>query len=236
MSECFEGSTTRAATVLARLYICGYENICLYKQLVTLREDLSIENIVYHTGSHVEKVNRYLTNQDNNSSSSSSSISSTNTGSTELEREQLIADTADLPMTTVVNREQVQHIVAAMHDILLQDAPSNSESSSTSTASTTGKCVCKYAFYIPFMCSNPTFCVYTIGVNGEGTEKLTTSHFRYTGERGVHTHTLTGTTTSTSIGKVRTAVEVEKLLSEISTGLLPPLQLLREQYHKLHRD
>ena len=234
MSECFKGSTARAATVLARLYICGYENICLYKQLVTLREDLSIENIVYHTGSHVEKVNRYLTNQDNSSSSSSSS--STNTGSTDLEREQLIADTADLPMTTVVNREQVQHIVSAMHDILLQDAPSISESSSTSTASTIGECVCKYAFYIPFMCSNPIFCVCTIGVNGEGAEKLTTSHFRYTGERGVHTHTLTGTTTSTNTGKVRTAVEVERLLSEISTGLLPPLQLLREQYHKLHRD
>jgi hypothetical protein len=59
LKPCFGGSKARALTALTRLYQCGYENVCLYKELVTLREDLDIERIVLHSGSHAESLNRY---------------------------------------------------------------------------------------------------------------------------------------------------------------------------------
>lgn len=59
LQPCFDGSKARALTALARLYQCGYQNVQLYKQLVTLREDLDIERIVLHSGSHAESLNRY---------------------------------------------------------------------------------------------------------------------------------------------------------------------------------
>jgi hypothetical protein len=59
LKPCFGGSKARALTALTKLYQCGYENVCLYKELVTLREDLDIERIVLHSGSHAESLNRY---------------------------------------------------------------------------------------------------------------------------------------------------------------------------------
>jgi hypothetical protein len=64
-------------------------------------------------------------------------------------------------------------------------------------------------------------------------ETLTTAHFRYTGERGPHAHTLTAGRDSSGAPRVRSAAEVEALLHEISPALAAPLRLLREQYHKL---
>lgn len=75
-----------------------------------------------------------------------------------------------------------------------------------------------------------------------GEERLTTAYFRYTGERRPHAYALTHGTTTTSTGidagnptttSTRSAQEVERLLNEISPALKVPLQLLREQYHKL---
>jgi hypothetical protein len=59
LKPCFGGSKARALTALTKLYQCGYDNVCLYKELVTLREDLDIERIVLHSGSHAESLNRY---------------------------------------------------------------------------------------------------------------------------------------------------------------------------------
>jgi hypothetical protein len=59
LKPCFGGSKARALTALTKLYQCGYQNVCLYKELVTLREDLDIERIVLHSGSHAESLNRY---------------------------------------------------------------------------------------------------------------------------------------------------------------------------------
>ena len=48
---------------------------------------------------------------------------------------------------------------------------------------------------------------------------ITSAYFRYTGE-----------------SRDKSAVEIERLLQEISSGLISPLRLLREQYHKLDRE
>jgi hypothetical protein len=75
-----------------------------------------------------------------------------------------------------------------------------------------------------------------------GKMKLTTAHFRYRGERGAHPAGLTTTAHSAqgadgrSGTTERTSEEVEELLQGISPALAAPLQLLRQQYHKLYQD
>ena len=41
----------KASTVLAKLYICGHENLLLYRQLVTLKDDLEISEILHYSDS-----------------------------------------------------------------------------------------------------------------------------------------------------------------------------------------
>lgn len=120
LAPCFDGSKAKAATALARLFMCGYENVCLYKQLVTLREDLDIEHIVLHSGSHSDTLNRYKP-QDDVGSAGSGSVEC-EVGGEDGNAVDVIAATADLPMTSVASSAQVKGLVSAMEDVLLDHA------------------------------------------------------------------------------------------------------------------
>eukprot|EP01036_Dinobryon_divergens_P025655 gene25655-34228_t len=41
----------KASTVLAKLYICGHDNLLLYRRLVTLKDDLEISDILHYSNS-----------------------------------------------------------------------------------------------------------------------------------------------------------------------------------------
>jgi hypothetical protein len=121
LAPCFDGSKAKAATNLARLYLCGYQDICLYKQLVTLREDLDVENIALHSGGHSDTLNRYKQR--------GAEVPQGNVGSGGCEvggedgsLVDVIAATADLPMTTIASSAQVKGLVSAMEDVLVDHA------------------------------------------------------------------------------------------------------------------
>lgn len=48
LEKCLKDASAKPMTTLARLYLCGYDNILLYKQLVTLKSDMSVEEL-YHS-------------------------------------------------------------------------------------------------------------------------------------------------------------------------------------------
>lgn len=222
LSVCFGGSETKAATALARLYMCGYDNICLYKHLVTLKDDVDIEQIVLHSTSTSDVVDRYKS------------------------KVEVIAATADLPQTHE-SSAQVQGLVCAMQDVLLDraadadtvddnaadvNAGSNSDGNGSGGNGSGG------------VGARTTLS----GVHG-AVPKLTTDYFRYRGERGAHAEALTAaqppvTAASTpaavkkhkKAAQQRSAAEVEALLQDISPALAAPLRLLREQYHRLPKD
>lgn len=58
-----------APATLMRLYLCGYENIKLYKNIVTLRTDIPIEDCLYSRSSNYLKYN----NQQNGNGATTSS-------------------------------------------------------------------------------------------------------------------------------------------------------------------
>lgn len=132
LMDCFEGSRTKAITALNKLYLCGYDDIMLYRSLVTLREDLDIEAIVLHGASASNKVDRLKV----------------------AVPVEVMAATADLPHTPA-SSAQVQGLVTAMEDVLVDHPPplvaeaqtggvENSQSRSTSAA---GKLTTAYFRY-----------------------------------------------------------------------------------------
>lgn len=187
------GGRTKAATMLNRLYLCGYDNVCLYRELVTLKEDMDIEEIVLRGANESDKVDRFPSH-----------------------RAEIVAATADLPQTPPGSSSEVHNMVAAMQDILLDPVAATQPPQRKKMASH--------------------------GTATRGRMKLTTAHFRYRGERGAHPAGLTTTAHSTqgvdgrSGTAERTSEEVEALLQGISPALTAPLQLLRQQYHKLYQD
>jgi len=42
----------RASTVLSKLYVCGYDNLLLYRRLVTLKDDLDLKEILHDSFGH----------------------------------------------------------------------------------------------------------------------------------------------------------------------------------------
>ena len=54
LEKCFDlagAKSKKAATLLSRLYLCPYKTVLLYKQLVTLKDNLEVEDFVLATES-----------------------------------------------------------------------------------------------------------------------------------------------------------------------------------------
>lgn len=209
---CFDGSRAKALTALNKLYLCGYENILLYRQLVTLKEDIDIERIVLHGASASHKVDRL-------------------TVKVPVPVDVMMA-TADIPQTPA-SSAQVHNLAAAMEDVLVDHSPTSllNEGAQVSAVSDAQQ-----------------FAESQLSENGflSGKGKLTTAYFRYRGERGAQVVPTSGTKSGRKKKgekekapveiEPRSAEEVEAMLMEISPALAEPLQLLRQQYHKLHKD
>lgn len=213
---CFDGSRAKAVTALNKLYLCGYENIVLYRQLVTLKEDIDIEAIVLHGASASNKVDRLLKVK------------------VPVPVEVMMA-TADIPQIPASSSAQVHDLVTAMEDVLVD----HSTTSLLNGEEQAGR-------------SNDNLHAEGSNVSESGVSagatRLTTAYFRYKGERGAQV--VPSPSTPAKSGKKkkgtkdvpaveiepRSAEEVEALLMEISPALAEPLQLLRQQYHKLPKD
>jgi len=213
LTACFDGSRAKAVTALNKLYLCGYENIVLYRQLVTLKEDIDIEAIVLHGASASNKVDRL--------------------GLKVPVPVDVMAATADIPQTPATST-QVHDLVAAMEDVLVDHTPVRAEVNEGQVGRRDEA-------------PQPAGSDHAIG-ESSGKMKLTTAYFRYKGERGAQV--VPSPSTPSKSGKKkkgakstpaleiepRSAEEVEALLMEISPALAEPLQLLRQQYHKLPKD
>ena len=209
LMPCFDGSRAKAISALGKLYLCGYDAICLYKELVTLKEDINMEEIVLRDASTSDKIDRLRISYGQRKSAAGLEV---------------LEATADLPQTHA-SSAQVHGIVQAMGDVLMDR---------TDTTRVLDSPVAEKSAM-------------------NGVSKLTTAHFRYRGERGAQAGLTSSTPAAASPSQkkkgavsaaavpaagveLRTSEEVEALLSEISPALMAPLQLLRQQYHRLPKD
>ena len=209
LMPCFDGSRAKATSALGKLYLCGYDAICLYKELVALKEDINMEEIVLRDASTSDKIDRLRISYGQRKSAAGLEV---------------LEATADLPQTHA-SSAQVHGIVQAMEDVLLD----RTEAASVPDAPVAEKSAMN------------------------SVSKLTTAHFRYRGERGAQAGLTSATPAVSSPSwkkkgavsaaeapgsgmQLRTSEEVEALLTEISPALIAPLQLLRQQYHRLPKD
>lgn len=171
LEKALKNASGKPATVLARLFMCGFANVSLYKYLSTLRSDVKIRGLdsdEYLLDTKLQRASREITEDD-------------------------------------VNRERNRYLEMVANDGEAYDRKKARKITITSpdNGEFVGEGKGEYEddeghIYIDGLC-------------------VDTSFFRYRGEDRL------------------TRTDVEAFLTSINPKLMKPLQLLREQYHRLQR-